>query len=101
MQNINSVPSPAKSPKLSKAAAESIAIEVLGFLAGDPARLDRFFAVSGLEADNLRAAATEPEFLAAVLDHLVSDESLLLASRPKPDTIRQCLRKRTKYCRET
>ncbi|PNE12369.1 MAG: hypothetical protein CR217_03920 [Beijerinckiaceae bacterium] len=71
--------SPAKPPQLTKAAPESIAIEVLTFLAGNPGRLDRFLALSGLGRDSLRAAAGEPGFLAAILDHLASDESLLLA----------------------
>jgi Protein of unknown function (DUF3572) len=79
MQNFGFRPSPAKQPPLGKAAAESIAIEVLTFLARNPARLDRFFALSGLGRDNLRAAAGEPGFLAAILDHLASDESVLLA----------------------
>ena len=48
MENFDFRPSPAKPPQLTKAAAESIAIEVLSFLAGDPARLDRFLALSGL-----------------------------------------------------
>ena len=91
MQNLDFRPSPAKQPQLSKAAAESIAIESLTFLAGNPARLDRFLALSGLEPDNLRAAAGEPGFLAGVLEHLASDESLLLAfaanARRAPATI--------------
>jgi hypothetical protein len=91
MQNLDFRPSPAKQPQLSKAAAESIAIEGLTFLAGNPALLDRFLALSGLGRDNLRAAAGEPGFLAGVLDHLSSDESLLLAfaanARHAPETI--------------
>ena len=91
MQDLGFRPSPAKQPQLSKAAAESIAIEGLTFLAGNPARLDRFLALSGLGRDNLRAAAGEPGFLAGVLDHLASDESLLLAfaanTRHAPATI--------------
>ena len=79
MQNLNFRAAPAKRTKLSKAAAEAIAIEVLTFLAGDPARLDRFLALSGVGLDNLRAAAAEPGFLAAILDHLASNEPLLLA----------------------
>jgi hypothetical protein len=79
MENFDFRPSPAKRPQLTKAAAESIAIEVLTFLAGNPGRLDRFLALSGLGRDSLRAAAGEPGFLAAILDHLASDESLLLA----------------------
>jgi hypothetical protein len=91
MADLGFRPSPAKQPQLSKAAAESIAIEGLTFLAGNPARLDRFLALSGLGRDNLRAAAGEPGFLAGVLDHLASDESLLLAfaanARHAPETI--------------
>ena len=47
-------------------------------MAKDPARFECFLALSGVGLDNLRAAA-EPLFLAAVLDHLASDEGLLLA----------------------
>jgi len=79
MQNFNFRSSPAKQPQLTKAAAESIAIEVLTFMARNPARLDRFLALSGLGRDNLRSAAGEPGFLASILDYLASDESLLLA----------------------
>jgi Protein of unknown function (DUF3572) len=61
------------------AEAQSIAIEALGFLAGDPERLGRFLAVTGLGPDNLRAAAKQPDFLAQVLHYLAQDESLLLA----------------------
>jgi Protein of unknown function (DUF3572) len=79
METFGFRPSPAKQPQLSKATAESIAIEVLNFLARNPAKLDYFLALSGLGPDNLRAATREPGFLAAILDHLASDESLLLA----------------------
>ncbi|MGH6846508.1 MAG: DUF3572 domain-containing protein [Methylocella sp.] len=79
MENFDFRSAPAKPPQLTKSAAESIAIEGLTFLAGNPGRLDRFLALSGLGLDNLRAAAGEPQFLAAILDHLASDERLLLA----------------------
>ena len=59
--------------------AETIAIDALGFLAGEPERLARFLALSGLGPHNLRQAATSPGFLAAVLDHLAADERLLVA----------------------
>jgi hypothetical protein len=60
-------------------AAEALAIEALTFLAGDAERLERFMALSGLSIETLRAAASEPGFFAAVLDHLAADEALLLA----------------------
>ena len=59
--------------------AQTVAIDALGFLAGDPERLSRFLALSGLGPHNLRQAATSPGFLAAVLDYLAADEPLLLA----------------------
>jgi hypothetical protein len=59
--------------------AEDIAIRALGFLASEPERLGRFLAVTGLGPENLRSAASDPRFLASVLDHVASDESLLLA----------------------
>ncbi len=64
---------------MTKDGAERLAIEALGFLAGDTGLLQRFFALSGLEPSNVRRAAAEPLFLAAVLDYLASDESLLLS----------------------
>ena len=59
--------------------AESIAISALGFLAAEETRLERFLALSGLGPHNLRRAAADPAFLAAVLDYLVADEGLLVA----------------------
>jgi hypothetical protein len=57
---------------------ESLAIEALGFLAGDPQRLIRFLNLTGLEPENVRGAASQPGFLAAVLEYVVADETLLL-----------------------
>ncbi len=62
-----------------KAAATELAIAALSFLAGDTERLERFLALTGLGPQSLRAAAREPGFLLGVLEHVASDESLLLA----------------------
>ncbi len=62
-----------------RAAAEALAVEALSFLGTDPDRLERFLSLCGLSVANLRQAAAEPGFLTALLDHLASDESLLLA----------------------
>ncbi len=56
-----------------------MAIAALGFLAGEEARLERFLALSGLGPHNLREAAADLGFLAAVLDYVASDELLLVA----------------------
>ena len=58
--------------------AESIAAQGLAFLAEDPARLSHFLTLTGVQPDEVRPRAGTPEFLAAVLEHIVSDESLLL-----------------------
>ncbi|HEY1541516.1 MAG TPA: DUF3572 domain-containing protein [Xanthobacteraceae bacterium] len=58
-------------------AAEELAVQVLNFLATEPARLSRFLALSGLDPASIRAAAGEPDFLAGVLAHLGEDERLL------------------------
>lgn len=59
--------------------AELIALKVLGFLANEPERFSRFLALSGVELGDIRAAAQNTEFLAGLLNHLLQDESLLLA----------------------
>ena len=58
--------------------AESLAVAALAFLAEDGETLGRFLGATGLGPETLRAAAGEPGFLAAVLEHLLADESLLL-----------------------
>ncbi len=60
-------------------AAESLAIQALGYIAGEPERLGRFLSVTGLGPDEIRAAAGEPGFLAGVLAYLASDEQLAAA----------------------
>jgi hypothetical protein len=56
-----------------------LAIQALAFIAEETDRLDRFLAVTGLERERIRAAAREPSFLAGVLEHMLGDESLLIA----------------------
>jgi Protein of unknown function (DUF3572) len=66
--------------RLSTVAGEAaeVAIEALAWLAADEARLERFLSISGLGPQNLRKAASQPSFLAAILDYLASDEALLV-----------------------
>ena len=67
------------SPEEARAAAEALALHALTFLAGESERLSRFLALSGIGPADLRARVGEPEFLGGVLDHLLSDERLLMA----------------------
>ena len=66
------------SPSTGAEAAAEAAIEALAWLAADESRLERFLAISGLGPENLRKAAAEPRFLAAILDYLASNEALLV-----------------------
>lgn len=56
-----------------------MAIQALSFIAEEPERLRRFLAVTGIAPAEIRAAASEPGFLAGVLEHLTADERLLTA----------------------
>lgn len=56
---------------------DRLPIEVLTFLAVDPARLNRFFDTTGLNVQTLRQTAGSPGFGSSLLDYLGSDESLL------------------------
>lgn len=62
-----------------RVAAEAMAVRALAFLAAEPDRLERFLALAGIDAGAIRDAARQPGFLAAVMEHLMSDEPLLLA----------------------
>ncbi len=60
-------------------AAEGVAIQALTFIAGEPERLGRFLAATGLGPAEIRAASAEPGFLAGVLEYLASDDRLIAA----------------------
>ena len=68
-----------KPQKLDRGAAESLAIQALTFLASEPGRLGRFLALTGIGPDQIRLVAASPGFLAGVLEHLASDEAMLIA----------------------
>lgn len=55
--------------------AETIAAQALAWIAADPELLGVFLSASGIPPGEVRAQATEPEFLAAVLDFLLAAES--------------------------
>lgn len=65
--------------RLSRAEAEALAVAALSFLAAEPERLGTFLAETGVGPENLRAAATTPGFLPAVLDYLIGHEADLVA----------------------
>ena len=65
--------------RLSRKAAETLAIQALAFIAEEPQSLSRFLNASGISVEHVRMASREPGFLAGVLDHMLSDETLLIA----------------------
>lgn len=73
--------------------AAALALGGLAFLAEDAERLARFLALTGIGPAALRAGADAPETHLAVLDYLLSDESLLLvfaaAKGLAPETVVQ------------
>jgi hypothetical protein len=57
--------------------AEILALQGLGWLAGDEDGLQRFLNLSGLDAAALRASAGTSDMNVAVLDFLLAHEDLL------------------------
>ena len=66
-------------PRLAEEAAEMLAIQALGFIGEEPERLAGFLHSSGLAIEQIRDAAQEARFLVGVLEHMLSNESLLVA----------------------
>ncbi len=74
-----------REPPLNREGAEQLAIRALAFLANEPEELGRFLALAGLGPETIRTAASDPGFLAGVLEYFMENEPLLLvfAAREK------------------
>lgn len=59
--------------------AESIAIQALGWLAGESDLLGVFMSSSGTDVSDLRKMAGDPVFLGSVLDFILLDDSHVTA----------------------
>jgi len=59
-------------------AAITLSLEALAHLARSDALSARFLGDSGMAAGDIASSAADPEFLAAVLDFYLSDESALV-----------------------
>ena len=64
---------------MEREAAEGLAVAGLARLAGDDELMMRFSALSGIAANDIRQAASEPGFLVGVLDFYLGNESDLVA----------------------
>lgn len=69
---------PAEAP-LQRDLAETLALQALGWLASNEELLPVFMGSTGVSEADLRARASDPEFLGAVLDFLTMDDAWLLA----------------------
>ena len=58
--------------------AETIGVEALSFLASNPEVLQRFLDVTGMEAGQLREAASKPSFFVGLLDFILAHEPTVL-----------------------
>ncbi|MGA7676525.1 MAG: DUF3572 domain-containing protein [Rhizomicrobium sp.] len=63
--------------RMTQERAETIGLDGLAFLAGLPEQLDSFLRLSGLEIPALRARASDPDFLRAILDFLLTQDVLV------------------------
>jgi len=59
--------------------AEIVAVQALSFIAGDAGRLGLFLAETGIGPETLRTAASDPHFLAHVLDIVLRDDATVKA----------------------
>ena len=77
--------------------AEVVALNGLRFLASETARFSRFLNLTGVESEHIQELAPQPEFLASVMDYLLSDQALLLefaeSESLHPQTIEKLRRK--------
>lgn len=64
---------------MSREDAEAVAISALTFLSETPDLMQRFLALSGIEASGIREAAAEPHFFAGVLKFFLAHEPTLIA----------------------
>ena len=59
--------------------AETLALQAVSWLAGDALRLNDFLSETGASPASLVVDLRRPEFLAAVLDHILHEDARVLA----------------------
>ena len=59
-------------------AAQTLALQALGWLVAQDDLRDGFLGATGASPDDLRARASDPEFLGAVLDFLTMDDAWVM-----------------------
>lgn len=69
---------PAENYKIGRKTAETIAAQALAWLAAEPETLNGFMTLSGLSPGELMAQAGDPRVLGAVLDHILTEDRLVI-----------------------
>lgn len=64
---------------MNQEAAETLALQALGWLAGQSDVLGQFMAATGANISSMAEAVGQPEFLAAVLDFMLSEDDRVIA----------------------
>lgn len=77
---------PRPTDKITLEAAQSLAIDALAYLSNTPDLMQRFLALTGIEASQIRDAAREPHFFAGVLKFFTAHEPTLMAFCEATDT---------------
>ena len=72
-------PAPKRAGAMGCDEAEALGLGALTFLLDEDDRVQRFLQLTGVDPSALPGLASRPSFLLAVLDHLASDEQLLLS----------------------
>jgi hypothetical protein len=71
--------------------AQTIALNILTFLVSEPERAEAFLRATGMEPNEIRERASDRQFLAGIVDYILSDEQLLISfandQEIKPDAI--------------
>jgi len=84
-------------PKTPVPDPETLALQVLTFIASDEDRLERFISLTGIDPGALRSMVQQPAGLGAILDYLLGWEPLLLefaeAESLPPESIAAARRK--------
>lgn len=65
--------------QIGRESAEIIAAQALAWVAAEPDRINAFLNLSGLSPAELMAQAADPRILGAVLDYVMTEDSLVMA----------------------
>lgn len=63
---------------MNEAMAQTVAVQALGWLAGDDELWDVFLGSTGAQIDEVKKAAQDPEFLGSVLDFVMMDDAWVI-----------------------